>query len=116
MDHKELNAWKESIVLVKEVYRISDLLPEGEKYGLISQIRRCAISIPANIAEGAARQSDKELIQFLHIFLGSLAELETLVVIINELSLIEFNTKLINEKIENIRKMIIGLIKHLKKK
>ena len=116
MDHKELNAWKESIVLVKEVYRYSDLLPEGEKYGLISQIRRCAISIPANIAEGAARQSDKELIQFLHIFLGSLAELETLVVIINELSLIEFNTKLINEKIENIRKMIIGLIKHLKKK
>jgi len=83
---------------------------------LISQIRRCAVSIPTNIAEGAARQSDKEIIQFLHISLGSLAELETLIIIVMELSLTECDATGIKEKIENIRKMIIGLIKHLKNK
>ena len=117
MNHKDLNAWKESIEFVKRIYKFSDLLPDQEKFGLISQIRRAAVSVPTNIAEGAARNSDKEFIQFLYIALGSLSETETLLIITSELQYgnSEDSSELQN-KIVDIRKMIVGLIKHLKSK
>lgn len=75
--HKDLQVWQEAMVLVTEIYRLSENFPESEKFGLTSQIRRSAISIPSNIAEGFARKGNKELIQFLYISIGSLSELET---------------------------------------
>ena len=73
--YRDLNVWKLSIELVKDVYRITQKFPASEIYALTSQIRRAAISIPANIAEGQGRASSKEFRQFLGIAMGSLAEL-----------------------------------------
>lgn len=70
--HKDLNVWKDSITLAKELYRLTENFPKEETYGLASQMRRAAVSIPSNIAEGAARNSTKEFIQFLYIALGFL--------------------------------------------
>ena len=115
--HKNLNAWQEAMDLVTSVYNVTGKFPDQEKYGLTSQMRRAAVSIPANIAEGAGRNSDKELIQFLYISLGSLEELETMIIIGSNLKY--FESKKINEveeKIVHIRKLLIGLIKYLKNK
>ena len=117
MNHKDLNAWKESIQLVKLIYTISSLLPSSEMYGLTSQIRRSAISIPSNIAEGAARNSTKEFIQFLHISLGSLSEVETYIILIEEIKLLDGKPlDDIFEKVKFCRKLITGLIKQQKSK
>lgn len=117
MNHKDLNAWKESIEFVKRIYKFSDLLPDQEKFGLISQIRRAAVSVPSNIAEGAARNSDKEFNQFLYISMGSLAEIETLLIITSELHYSDSKeSNELQNKIIDIRKMIVGLIKHLRSK
>ena len=75
--HKDVDCWKRGIELVTEVYKVTKSFPKDEIYGLTNQIRRASISIPSNIAEGAARNSNKEFIQFLYIALGSLSELET---------------------------------------
>ena len=75
--HKKLDAWKQSMELVIDIYRVTDKFPSHERYGLIDQIRRAAISIPSNIAEGAARQTKKEFSNYLHIAQGSLSELDT---------------------------------------
>ena len=77
MIHKDLDVWKKAIEFVAEIYKITRNFPKDEIYGLTSQIRRAAVSIPSNIAEGAARNSTKEFIQFLAIAKGSKAELET---------------------------------------
>ena len=77
MNHKDLEVWKESMNLVEMVYYLANQLPGDEKFGLISQLKRAAVSVPSSIAEGAARKSDKELIQFCFISLGSVAEVET---------------------------------------
>ena len=95
MDHKELDAWKKSMELVKVVYQLSENFPKEEQFGIISQMRRASVSVPVNIAEGAARNYDKEFIQFLYISLGSLSELETLFLISSEfiiLSIRAFST------------------------
>ena len=111
--HKDLDVWKESIFLVKDVYTLTKLFPKDEIYGLTSQMRRCAVSIPSNIAEGSARNYDKEFIQFLYISLGSLSELETQLIISIEINYInEYNFA----KLEKIKKMLLGLIKYLKSK
>jgi four helix bundle protein len=75
--HRDLAAWREAMRLVKVVYRETAGFPREEMFGLTAQMRRCAISIPSNIAEGAARISTGELMQYLGITCGSLAELET---------------------------------------
>ncbi len=77
MNHKDLDAWKEGMELVVDVYKLTELFPKTEQYGLTSQIQRAAVSIPSNIAEGSGRKSSKENIRFLSFALGSLAELET---------------------------------------
>ena len=75
--HRNLLAWQEAMTLVEKVYRDTEVLPRDEVFGLRIQIRRAAVSVPSNIAEGAARNSPAELVQFLSIACGSLAELET---------------------------------------
>jgi len=79
--YKELLVWQKSMVLVKEIYQLTASFPDVEKFGLTSQMRNAAISIPSNIAEGWGRQSRKSYIQFLRISRGSLFELETQVII-----------------------------------
>jgi four helix bundle protein len=111
--HKDLEVWKRSIALVTEVYKITNDFPKSEEFGLKSQIRRASVSIPANISEGAARHSTKEFIQFLYIGLGSLSEMETLLIISKNLNFIE-STYLIDQ-IVVLRKMLLKLISSLKK-
>ena len=82
--HTQLDAWQEGIELVKTIYEATNGFPAEERYGLTSQIRRTAVSIPANIAEGAARGTPKEFLQFLIIARGSMSELETLLTIAKE--------------------------------
>lgn len=108
--HKDLNVWKESMKLAKAVYLLTGDFPREEIYGLISQMRRAAVSIPSNIAEGAARNSRKEFVRFLYISLGSLAELETQMLLSEELGFLKKDE--VNGDIEQIRKMLFGLIKH----
>lgn len=115
MDHKELEVWKKSVDFVTEIYQITKLFPENEKYGLINQIRRASVSVPSNIAEGASRNSDKEFIHFLYIALGSTSEIETQLIISKNLEFINEIDKVQSELTE-IRKLIKGLINFLKKK
>ena len=112
--HKKLNAWKMSFDIVKELYSLTSKYPDVEKFGLISQIRRAAVSVPVNIAEGAARKSKKEFIYFLHISLGSLTELDTLVLLSADLEFIsKSDSELVISKFDIIGKLIYGLIKSL---
>ena len=113
--HHSLNVWKSSIKFVKEIYSSTAQFPSEEKFGLVSQMRRSAVSIPSNIAEGAARKSNKEFNNFLNIAQGSASELETQIIISNELGFIEIDqsTNMLN-KLENISKMIVGLQKSIK--
>ena len=75
--HKDLKVYQEALLLVKDIYCITSNFPKEELYGLTSQMKRCVISIPSNIAEGSGRKGNAELIRFLYISLGSLSELET---------------------------------------
>lgn len=113
-DYTKYDIWKEGKALVIEVYNITRNFPVEEKFGLISQIRRCSISIPSNIAEGASRETDKEFKRFLTISLGSLFELETQLLISIELGFTSMNN--INELLEKLnilKKKIINLMKKL---
>ena len=114
MDHKDLDVWKKSIELVTEIYSITANFPNEEKYGIVSQIRRAAVSIPSNIAEGCARFSDKENLRFLDIARGSLAELETQLIISKNLGFIDSDNLI--QKIYPIAQMLSGLKRHLKQK
>ncbi len=112
---KELLVWKKSVELVTEIYEISAKFPSEEKFGLISQIRRAAVSIPSNIAEGNSRRSSADYIQFLKIARGSAAELETQIVISKNLGFIDDDKcDEFCEKITEIMKMMNGLINYLK--
>lgn len=111
--HHDLRAWQEAISLVKDIYRITALFPKDEVYALTSQMRRAAVSIPSNIAEGAARTGDKEFLQFLSISRGSLSELETQVIIAGELGYLE-STESILKKIDILFGLLGGLINSLR--
>ena len=112
--HKELDVWKDSIDLVVEVYRITKLFPKEELYGIISQIRRSAVSVPANISEGSARNYSKEFIRFLRIAQASLSELETLIQISSRLNFLnEDNYQSLQGKIFKINAQLSGLIKSI---
>jgi len=112
--HKDLDVWKKSMDLVEGVYRLTKSFPDAEKYGLTNQIRRCVVSISSNIAEGAARNTDKEFGQFCYIALGSLSELETQLLIAERLKYSQ-NIDILENVVE-IRRMLLGLIKYLKSK
>lgn len=108
---RELKIWQESMKIVKSVYSLTSNLPSDERFGLVSQINRCSISIPSNIAEGSGRTSNKEFIHFLNISISSSFELETQLILANDL----FNTdsEEIIEKINELQKMIVGFKKSL---
>ncbi|MBU0596618.1 four helix bundle protein [Patescibacteria group bacterium] len=86
--YKDLIVWQKSIELVLEIYRITSLLPSEEKFGLVSQMRRCSVSIPSNIVEGYARKNRRENANFINIAFGSATELETQILISNKLQFI----------------------------
>ena len=115
--HKDLDVWKKSVSLVTSIYEVTKTFPKDEIYGITNQIRRSAVSIPSNMAEGSARKGEKEFIQFLYISLGSMAELETQLIIANNLKYVKLNDyELMTGRLEEIRKMLIGLIKFVKNK
>ncbi|TVQ30987.1 MAG: four helix bundle protein [Wenzhouxiangella sp.] len=86
--HYRLKLWQQAVALVSQVYALTSDLPAEERFGLVSQMRRSAISVPSNIAEGAARGSSQEMIRFLKIARGSLMELDTQLAICEELGLV----------------------------
>lgn len=112
--HKKLDAWKLSMDLVLDVYQTTSRLPTVEKYSLTDQIRRAAISIPSNIAEGAARQTKKEFSNYLHMAQGSLSELDTQLELAKRLGYLDDeNWRIIDAQMERIDKTISGLIRYL---
>ena len=112
---KDLEIWQRSIGLVEEIYRITKSFPQEETYGLSSQLRRAAISIPSNIAEGFARASEKEYKQFLYVSLGSCAEVSTQITIADRLGYLkQEKADVLSDEVEQISKMTMGLIKKLK--
>ena len=111
---RELQVWQKAIDLVKDIYNISNQFPQEERYGLTSQVRRSAVSIPSNIAEGCSRKSTKEFSHFLRISQGSAFELETQLIIANKLELIEDETlNIVSSQIVEIQKMLHGFEKKL---
>ena len=112
--YKELIVWQKAMDLVEEVYRLSKAFPKEEIYALINQVRRAVVSIPSNIAEGQARQSKAEFLNFLSIAQGSLAEVETQLLLAIRLSyLSESETQKAMQLREEISKMLASLRKKL---
>ncbi len=115
--YKDLIVWQKAIVLVTAVYSLSKTFPSEEKFGIVSQLNRADISVPANIVEGWGRESAKNYLQFLRISRGSLMEVETLIIIAKNLkSLSDENFITITEKIEETGKILQGLIKSIQQK
>ena len=114
---KELKSWQLSRVIVLSIYKTTKLFPNDEKFGLISQMRRAAVSISSNIAEGCGRRTEKELIQFLHIALGSSYELETQLILSSDLEFID-NSILNNttSSLQELQRILHGHIKSLENK
>jgi four helix bundle protein len=115
--HKRLELWKQSMDLTINIYRTTERFPSQELYGLTNQIRRAAVSVPSNIAEGAARQTKKEFINFLHIAQGSVSELDTQLDIAVRLKYLTTEARIdLDAQMTQIDKMITGLIRHLSKR
>ena len=112
--HKDLEVWNLAMNLAEQVYGLSSNFPKNEAFGLVQQMRRSAVSVPSNIAEGAARQSTKEFIQFFSISMGSLSELETQLMLSQRLHYV--SDEIILELLILVRKHIIGLMTSLKKR
>src|SRR5689334_16102288 len=111
---KELKVWQKSVDFAVDIYKVTSALPPEEKFGLISQMRRAAVSIPSNIAEGTGRRTSKDFNNFIGTSLGSSYELETELIISEKLNFIsenEFNTT--QSSLSEIQKMIVGLQKSL---
>jgi four helix bundle protein len=115
--HKDLEVWQKAMGFVTTVYAITKQFPKEELYGLTSQIRRSAVSIPSNIAEGRSKRSTREFIRFVNIACGSAAELETQLMISHNLNYIASTelAPLINE-LSSIARMLNGLYSGLEKK
>lgn len=107
--HYGLDVWKDSMRLARDIYRVSVAFPESERFGLTAQLRRCAVSVPSNIAEGAGRGGRKEYAHHLRIARGSLMELDTQLWIARDLGFID-NTSEINQLIQRIAAMLSALI------
>jgi four helix bundle protein len=115
--YKNLEVWKSSMLLVKDIYVIAKLYPKEELFALTSQTKRAAVSIPANIAEGLGRQYKKDTLQFLHIARGSIYELEThlnIALMVEIIDQPQFN--LICSSLETVMKLLNGLINSYEKR
>ncbi|MCL4798583.1 MAG: four helix bundle protein [Burkholderiales bacterium] len=108
--HYRLEAWKQAMALVTEVYRLTSTLPSEEKYGLAAQMRRAAVSVPSNIAEGAARETRKEFAQFLTIARGSLSALETQLLSASNLGYLHAD-KEVHAVMQRVSRLLTGLLR-----
>ena len=109
--HRDLIVYQKSISFVTEIYALTADFPKSEQFGIVSQMRRCAVSIPSNIAEGSARNHVKEFIQFLYVSLGSASELETQILISKNLNFIkELDCDRLLGILNEISKMLSGLV------
>ncbi|WP_242131015.1 four helix bundle protein [Aestuariivivens marinum] len=111
--HRDLKVWQEAMNLVVIIYELTEKFPSNEAFGLASQLRRAAVSIPSNIAEGAGRKGGKEFARFLYIALGSLSEVETQIEIAVRLQYLK-DIEEIYKTVYFIRSMLSNLIKSLK--
>jgi four helix bundle protein len=114
-NYKDLIAWQKAMLLVKNVYSLSQHFPKDELFGLTSQIKRAVVSVPSNIAEGSSKKSTADFIRFLNIAYGSLAEVETQIEIAEMLGFINKQEE-IYKQVDEIAKIISGLINSLNKK
>ena len=113
--YKELIVWQKSIKLVKEIFILTDRFPKSELYGLISQMRRAAVAIPSNIAEGYGRKSPKEYAQFYSISYGSALELETQIIISKDLSFTPLeNFGKVDLLLEEVSRMLNAMISQMR--
>ncbi len=112
MHHKDLDVWKRSMDLVELVYDFTSQFPKDERYGLVSQMSRAAVSIPSSVAEGTSRKGDKELIQFLMIAIGSLSELETQYLISIRLKFLD-EYKVLEDTMVEVKKLLLGFRNYL---
>jgi len=110
--HKDLDVWKLSIDFVVDIYKLTESFPKSELYGLTSQIRRGAVSVPSNIAEGAAKKHTKEYIQFLYISLGSISEVEMQLIISQRIGYVQ-TFDMLQGNIIHIRRMLVNMIRKL---
>ncbi len=110
-DFRDLKAWQKSMSLARDVYTLGNNLPSDEKFGLTSQIRRSAVSIPSNIAEGSKRRTKQDFMQFLKIASGSAAELETQLLLANDIY--QTPTGNILEALKGVQRMLEALMKKL---
>lgn len=111
VDYKSLDVWQKARMIVKEIYAISETFPPEEKYGLTSQIRRAAVSVPSNIAEGYNRHSSKDFVHFLRIAKGSAAETETQLILAKDVSLVtDEKAEPLLVEIDKLIRMISSLI------
>ena len=115
MNHKDLDVWKRSMDLVEEIYKLTSNFPSSEIYGLTNQLRRASVSIPSNIAEGAARKGDKELLYFINVAIGSIAEIETQLLIAMRLKYMNEDNSIFESATE-VRKLLLGFRNYLNKK
>ena len=113
--HKKLDLWNAAMELAVAAYKITELFPKEERYSLTDQIRRAVSSVPGNVAEGAARQTKKEFINYLHMAQGSLSELDTHLELSRRLGYLEQESwASLDKQVERIDKMLSGLIRHQK--
>jgi len=113
--HRDLKVWQEAIALVRMIYVLTDTFPKHEIYGLTSQMRRAAVSVPSNIAEGAARKSTKELLQFLSIAGGSLSELDTQLELARTIGFVT-DTEACQNKLDEVHALLLAMAESLKRK
>ena len=115
--HKKLNLWSDAVDLAQQIYKVTERFPSNGQFGLTSQVRRAAVSIPSNIAEGAARQTKKEFLNFLHIAKGSLSELDTQLEIARRLEYPDqARWEALDERLERIDHMLSGLVRSLRRR
>lgn len=113
--HRDLKAWQQAMGLVTAIYTATSSFPVAEKFGLTSQLQRAAVSVPANIAEGFARNGTKELLHFLSIATGSLSELDTLIDLAARLGYLN-NIEELNGKVDEVSGLLMGLSASIKRR
>lgn len=116
-NYKDLHVWQKSMAFVTHIYALSACFPKEEQYGLTSQLRRAAVSIPSNIAEGRARKGTREFVRFLNIAYGSAAEVETQILIARNLGFLTYeDADIAVQQIDEISRMLHGLMAKLEDK
>ena len=114
--YKDLFVWKKAVELVKEIYMITDLFPKEETFGLKNQIRRAAVSIPCNIAEGCAKSTDADFARFLDVAMGSASEVECQLLLAKDLKCLTSETYVkLHDNVVEVKRMLAGFIKKLRK-